>query len=61
LAALAAEDPTERLEVSSPGAFAPTRPHPGTESALANLALGAPRAVIDRARDLLRESDPQSR
>jgi hypothetical protein len=41
-------------------ALAPTRPHAGTESATANLALGAPLAVIDRVRDLIRgvRSDP---
>jgi hypothetical protein len=37
-------------------AVAPTRPHPGTESAMANLALGLPLALIDRVRDLVREA-----
>ena len=37
-------------------ALAPTRPHPGTESATANLALGPPLAVVDRARDLIRDT-----
>jgi hemerythrin superfamily protein len=36
-------------------AVAPTRPHPGTESATANLALGLPLAVIDRVRDRVRD------
>ncbi|MFC4003256.1 hemerythrin domain-containing protein [Prauserella oleivorans] len=35
-------------------AIAPTRPHPGVESARANLLLGPPMAVLDRARDALR-------
>jgi hemerythrin superfamily protein len=37
-------------------AVAPTRPHPGTESATANAALGAPLAVIDRVRDAVRRA-----
>jgi hemerythrin superfamily protein len=37
-------------------ALAPTRPHPGTESAKANLVAGPALAVADRARDLLREA-----
>jgi hypothetical protein len=41
--------------------LAPIRPHPGTESALANLTLGPPLAIIDRARDLLREATRKSR
>ncbi|MEV5768483.1 hemerythrin domain-containing protein [Micromonospora sp. NPDC052213] len=35
-------------------ALAPTRPHPGIESAAANLVLGPPLATVDRARDLMR-------
>jgi hypothetical protein len=35
---------------------APTRPHPGTESATANAALGMPLAVIDRIRDAVRRA-----
>jgi hemerythrin superfamily protein len=35
-------------------AMAPTHPHPGVESATANLAFGALASVTDRARDLLR-------
>jgi hemerythrin superfamily protein len=34
--------------------FAPTRPHPGVETAAANLLLGPPLAVMDRARDAIR-------
>jgi len=37
-------------------AAAPTRPHPGAESAKANLALGPPLAVVDRVRDLIRDA-----
>jgi hypothetical protein len=37
-------------------ALAPTRPHPGTESAKANLVAGPVLAVADRARDLLRDA-----
>jgi hemerythrin superfamily protein len=35
-------------------AVAPTRPHPGVESATANLLLGPPAAIMDRARDAIR-------
>lgn len=35
-------------------AIAPTRPHPGMESAAANLLLGPPVAIMDRARDAIR-------
>jgi hemerythrin superfamily protein len=35
-------------------AVAPTRPHPGTESAVANLAVGPLAAVVDRVRDAIR-------
>jgi hemerythrin superfamily protein len=35
-------------------AVAPTRPHPGVESATANLVLGPPTAIADKARDLIR-------
>lgn len=36
--------------------FAPTRPHPGAESATANAVLGPPLAVIDRVRDAIRRA-----
>lgn len=50
----------ERLKVMARAvrdaeALAPTRPHPGVESAAANLALGPALAVADRARDLVRD------
>lgn len=37
-------------------AIAPTRPHPGVESPMANLLLGPPTAIMDRARDLIRNA-----
>ena len=37
-------------------AVAPTRPHPGAESAKANLAAGPVLAISDRARDLIRDA-----
>lgn len=37
-------------------ATAPTRPHPGVESATRNLLLGPPMAVMDRARDAIRNA-----
>ncbi|WP_165985282.1 hemerythrin domain-containing protein [Streptomyces sp. YIM 98790] len=37
-------------------ATAPTRPHPGVESAAANLAAGPVAAVVDRARDAARRA-----
>ncbi|MEV5508031.1 hemerythrin domain-containing protein [Streptomyces orinoci] len=37
-------------------AVAPTRPHPGTESAAKNLVLGPATAVADRARDAVRSA-----
>ena len=46
---------TMAAAVRAAEALAPTRPHPGVESALANLLLGPPLAVFDRARDLVRD------
>jgi Hemerythrin HHE cation binding domain len=37
-------------------ALAPTRPHPGAESAKANLAAGPALAVVDRVRDAVRDA-----
>ncbi|MFL6142079.1 MAG: hemerythrin domain-containing protein [Labedaea sp.] len=37
-------------------AIAPTRPHPGVQGAKANLLLGPPLAIMDRARDLIRQA-----
>ncbi|WP_344478478.1 hemerythrin domain-containing protein [Nonomuraea monospora] len=36
--------------------LAPTRPHPGTESAAKNLLMGPPLVVMDRARELIRKA-----
>jgi hemerythrin superfamily protein len=58
---LRAKVPAQRLmalatAVRAAEAVAPTRPHPGAESAKANLAAGPALAVADRARDLIREA-----
>ena len=37
-------------------ALAPTHPHPGVETAGRNLLVGTPLAMIDRARDLIRDA-----
>jgi hypothetical protein len=44
------------LRVAS--ALAPTHPHPGNESAARALLVGTPMAMMDRARDLLRDALP---
>jgi hypothetical protein len=44
------------LRVAS--ALAPTHPHPGNESASRALLVGTPMAMMDRARDLLRNALP---
>jgi hemerythrin superfamily protein len=44
------------LAVRAAEAIAPTRPHPGVESPAANLLLGPPVAIMDRARDLIRSA-----
>jgi hemerythrin superfamily protein len=36
--------------------FAPTRPHPGVESAVGNVLAGPPLAVVDRVRDAIRDA-----
>ncbi|MBP2703806.1 hemerythrin domain-containing protein [Microbispora sp. RL4-1S] len=54
--ASAAERRAMALGVRAAEAMAPTRPHPGVESATKNLLLGPPTAIIDRARDLLRRA-----
>jgi hemerythrin superfamily protein len=42
-------------------AVAPTHPHPGVESATANLTIGPIAALIDRTKDLLKEAISRSR
>jgi hemerythrin superfamily protein len=63
---LRAEIPADRLVALAPvvraaEAAAPTRPHPGVESAKANLVAGPALAVVDRARDLIREATQKAR
>jgi hemerythrin superfamily protein len=53
--------PADRLRqlaaaVRAAEAAAPTRPHPGVESATANAVAGMPLAVIDRIRDAVRDA-----
>lgn len=42
--------------VKAAEAMAPTRPHPGVESATANIAAGPVAALIDRTRDAIRDA-----
>jgi hemerythrin superfamily protein len=42
--------------VKAAEAMAPTHPHPGVESATANLLVGTPTAMMDRARDVIRQA-----
>ncbi|MEV0585089.1 hemerythrin domain-containing protein [Nonomuraea sp. NPDC050310] len=42
--------------VKAAEALAPTHPHPGTESAIKNLLVGTPVAMMDRARDVIRQA-----
>lgn len=58
---LRAKVPADRLRgladvVRAAEAAAPTRPHPGIESATANIVAGPALAVADRARDLIRDA-----
>jgi hemerythrin superfamily protein len=58
---LRAKVPADRLlglagVVRAAEAAAPTRPHPGAESATANLVAGPALAVADQARDLVRKA-----
>jgi len=58
---LRAKVPAKRLRglaevVRAAEAAAPTRPHPGAESATANLVAGPALAVADRVRDLVRKA-----
>ena len=57
---LRAKVPADRLVLAAAAvraaeAVAPTRPHPGVESATANVVAGPALAVADRARDLIRD------
>ncbi|MEU6254667.1 hemerythrin domain-containing protein [Streptomyces sp. NPDC047043] len=42
--------------VQAAEAVAPTRPHPGTDTALKNVAVGPVAAVVDRTRDVVRKA-----
>jgi len=42
--------------VKAAEALAPTHPHPGTESATKNVLMGTPVAMMDRARDVIRQA-----
>jgi hemerythrin superfamily protein len=58
---LRAEHDERRLQamataVQAAEAVAPTRPHPDADSAKANLLLGPPVAIMDRARDAIRNA-----
>ncbi len=46
--------------VKAAEAMAPTRPHPGVESATANVALGPVAAIMDRTKDAVRKAMGQS-
>jgi hemerythrin superfamily protein len=52
------QDRLERMAtaVKTAEAIAPTRPHPGVESPIANLLAGPMLAVVDRTRDLIRKA-----
>ncbi len=51
-------DDRERMAkaVQAAEAIAPTRPHPGVESAKTNFAVGPFASMLDRARDLLKQA-----
>ena len=57
-----ATGPAERSAMAAAlrlaSSLAPTHPHPGNESTSRALLVGTPMAMIDRARDLLREALP---
>ncbi len=44
------------LGVRAAEAIAPTHPHPGVETATENVVIGTPAAIMDRARDLIRQA-----
>ena len=51
----AAERRSMATGVKAAEAIAPTHPHPGAESAAKNLLIGTPMAIMDRARDIIRQ------
>jgi hemerythrin superfamily protein len=52
----AAERRAMAVGVKAAEAMAPTHPHPGVESATKNLLVGTPTAMMDRARDVIRQA-----
>ncbi len=52
----AAERRAMAAAVRAAETLAPVRPHPGTESAVKNVLLGTPMAVMDRAREVIRKA-----
>jgi hemerythrin superfamily protein len=51
-----AERRTMALGLKAAEAIAPTHPHPGVESATMNIVVGTPTAIMDRARDVIRQA-----
>ncbi|MBB3732901.1 hemerythrin domain-containing protein [Nonomuraea dietziae] len=56
-----AERKTLAVGVKAAEAMAPTHPHPGTESATKNMLVGTPVAMMDRARDVIRQAMGKAR
>ncbi|WP_246090613.1 hemerythrin domain-containing protein [Nonomuraea deserti] len=52
----AAERRSMAAGVKAAEAMAPTHPHPGTESAVKNVLVGTPVAMMDRVRDVVRQA-----
>ncbi len=50
-----AERRTLAAGVKAAEAMAPTHPHPGVETAAANVVIGTPTAMMDRIRDVIRQ------
>ncbi|WP_214411518.1 hemerythrin domain-containing protein [Sphaerisporangium fuscum] len=51
-----AERRTMAIGVKAAEALAPTHPHPGVESATKNILVGTPTAIMDRVRDVIRQT-----
>lgn len=56
-----AERRTMALGVKAAEAIAPTHPHPGVESATMNIVVGTPTAIMDRARDVIRQATSKAK
>ncbi|MEO3873682.1 hemerythrin domain-containing protein [Nonomuraea sp. B12E4] len=50
-----AERRTLAVGIKAAEALAPTHPHPGTESAMKNVLVGTPVAMMERVRDVIRQ------